>query len=63
MTSMAGSGFKREEDHLNIKMVTALLFIMPAHYLFKWKYVSQNIGMAPFKKVFEISEHKIDSLV
>ena len=28
MASLAGSGFKMEEDHLNIKVVTALLFIM-----------------------------------
>ena len=27
MTSLAGSGFKMEEDHLNIKTVTAMLFI------------------------------------
>ena len=32
MTSIAGSGFKTEEDHLNTKIVTALLFIMPVHY-------------------------------
>ena len=32
MMSLAGSGFKMEEDHLNIKIVKALLFIMPAHY-------------------------------
>ena len=28
MASLAGSGLKMEEDHLNIKVVTALLFIM-----------------------------------
>ena len=33
MTSLVGSGFMTEEDHLNIKIVTALLFIMPAHYM------------------------------
>ena len=31
--SLAGSRFKTEEDHLQIKIVTALLFIMPEHYL------------------------------
>ena len=58
MTSLAGSRFKTEEEHLNIKMVTALLFLMPAHYLFKWKYVHENnelkiqpIGMATLKKI------------
>ena len=40
MTFLAGSGFKMEEDHLNIKIVKALFFIMPARYLFKWKHVS-----------------------
>ena len=57
MTSLAGSGFKTEEDHMNIKIVTALLFIMHAHYLVIWKYVSQKqklkihpIEMATFKK-------------
>ena len=35
ITSLAGSGFKMEEDHLNTKLVAALFFIMPAHYLFK----------------------------
>ena len=56
MTSLAGSGFKGEEDHLNIKILTALLFIMSAHYLVTWKYVSQSnkleihpIGMAALK--------------
>ena len=42
MTLLAGLGFKTEEGHLNIKMITALLFIMPAHYFFKWKYVSRK---------------------
>ena len=50
---------KMEEDHLNIKNVQlCLLFIMPAHYLFKWKYVHENnelkiqpIGMATLKKI------------
>ena len=31
MTSMAGPGFKEEEDHLNIKTVTGLVFITAAH--------------------------------
>ena len=34
IASLAGSGFKMEEDHQNIKMVAALFVIMPAHYLF-----------------------------
>ena len=42
MTSLAGSGFKTEEDHLNLKTVTALLFIIPAHCLVIWKYDSQK---------------------
>ena len=42
MTSLDDSGFKTEEDHLDIKIVRALLFIMPAHYLVIWKYVSPN---------------------
>ena len=57
MTSLAGSGFKTKEDRLNIKIVTALLFIMPAHFSVIWKYVSQKnklkihpIGMANFFK-------------
>ena len=43
MTSLAGSGFKIEEDQLNIKIVTALLFKMTAHYVVIWKYVSKTI--------------------
>ena len=43
MTSLAGIEFKmEEEDNLNIKIVTALLFTMPAHYLVIRKYVSQK---------------------
>ena len=42
MTSLADSGFKTEEDHLNMKIVIALLFIMPEHFLVKWKNVSQK---------------------
>ena len=33
MISLAGSGFKTEEDHQKIKIVAALFVIMPAHYL------------------------------
>ena len=40
LTSLADSGFKTEKDHLNIKIFTALLFIMLAHYSVIWKYVS-----------------------
>ena len=57
MTSLAVSGFKTEEDHLNIKMVTALLLIMPAHtHLYENMCHEKNelkihpVGMATFKK-------------
>ena len=42
MKSLAGSGFKTEEDDLNIKIFTSLLFMMPAHCLVIWRYVSQK---------------------
>ena len=34
MTSLAGFGFKMAEDHVNIKLLTALFVIMLTHYLF-----------------------------
>ena len=33
MMPLAGSGFKTEGDHLNIKIVAPLFVIMPAHYI------------------------------
>ena len=34
MISLAGSGFKMEEDYLKTKIVTVLFVMMPAHYLY-----------------------------
>ena len=48
MTSLADSGFITKGDHQNIKMLAALLFKMPAHYLFNLKI--HLIGMATFYK-------------
>ena len=58
-----------EEDHLNIKIVTALLLYMIAHYLIWWKYVSKTIinlgsipGMATFKKTEGMGSHFCDTI-
>ena len=39
---MIGSGFKTEEDHLNIKIDEALFVKMPAHYLYVDIYLMLN---------------------
>ena len=70
MTSLAGLGFKTEEDHLNIKIVTALLFIMPAHYLIIWTYVSQkqkklkihSVGTTTLKNHLMVPLQKLEKL-
>ena len=58
MISLAGSGFTTEEDHLKIKILTSLMFIMFAHYLVICKNVSKNdklklhpIGVADLNKI------------
>ena len=45
MTSLAGSGFKREEDHLNIKIVAALFVVMPTYYIFVEMYDLKQISL------------------
>ena len=35
---LAGSGFKTEEDHLNIKIIAALFAVMPTYYLYVEMY-------------------------
>ena len=42
MTSLAGSGFKTEEDHLNMKIVTALSLLMPKNHLVNGNMCHEN---------------------
>ena len=41
MTSVAGSGFKTEEDHQNIKIVAALFVVRPTYLLYVEIYDSK----------------------
>ena len=61
MTSLAGSGLKMEEDHLNLKMVTVLLFTCLNITYLNGNMCHENntlkiypIGMATFKKVLPL---------
>ena len=60
MLLLAGLGFKKEEDHLNIEIVTAMLFKIPAHYLVTYMEIcvtktinlrTIQLGWQPLKKV------------
>ena len=45
MTSLAGSGFKIEEDHQKIKIFAALLVVMPTYYLYLEMYDLKPINL------------------